>query len=159
MLDTKEKTWEFIDGLAKNEDVSNIKYTKVIIWLHSMGYAFDFCPPTWQVKKFINEDIGPYYQFHEDDKYFMKKGEEFAEEIKKKTKKATTRDVATAIFFYIAFKSMMPPRSQAKKDFTPATLIRFMKSKKMTLSKLSEKLADSEEKEALTDALYKFLSK
>src|SRR3989338_5553521 len=32
LLDTKDKTWQFIDDLAKNEDVSNVKYTKVIIW-------------------------------------------------------------------------------------------------------------------------------
>ena len=79
LLDNKQRTWEFIEELAKDEDVSNIKYTKIIIWLHSMGYGEDFCPPSYQTKSFMNEIYG-YYQFYEDDKYFMQKAEEFAED-------------------------------------------------------------------------------
>ena|SRR3989338_7881326 len=156
-LKTKESTMQFIEDLVNDEDVSNIKYTKVIIWLHSMGYANDFCPPSYQTKSFINEVYG-YYQFYEDDKYFMKKAEELSEEIKKDAK-ATVRDIASAIFYYVTLKNMLPPRSPEKKKFAPETLVKFLKSKKMSLKNLSECLSDSEKREDLMQSLYDFLQK
>ncbi len=158
LLATKEKTREFIDELAENEDVSNIKYTKIIIWLHSLGYAADFCPPSWQTKKFVN-DIGPYYPYYEDDKYFMKKAEEFAEGVKNKIKNVTTRDVAAAIFYLITLKNTLPPRSPEKKAFDAAMLLKFLKKKKMTLSKVSAQLADFDGREDLIEDLGEFVHK
>lgn len=159
MLKTKDSTWQFIEELVHDEDVSNIKYTKVIIWLHSMGYADDFCPPSYQTKNFVNEVYG-YYQFYEDDKYFMKKAEEFAEEVRKGAKpKVSVRDISMAIFYYVTLRNMLPPRSQEKKKFNPETLVKFMKSKKMTLKQLSERLGDSEKREDLMQALYDYLQK
>ena len=158
MLDGKEKTWEFIENLAVDEDVSNIKYTKIIIWLHSIGYGDDFCPPSYQTKNFINEVYG-YYKFYEDDKYFMKKAEEFAENLKKKVKNATTRDVAMAIFFYVTLKNMLPPRTPEKKRFSSAIVIKFFKAKKLTIKSLSERLGDSESRESLMESFYEFVHK
>ena len=154
-LKTKDGTWQFIEDLASNEDVSNVKYTKVIIWLHSMGYADDFCPPSYQTKSFVNEVYG-YYQFYEDDKYFMQKAQEFSEEVKKAVK-CTVRDVAMAIFYYVTLKNMLPPRSQEKKKFTPAVLVSFLKAKKITLKALSERLGDFEKREGLMENLYDYL--
>ncbi|MBI2578951.1 MAG: hypothetical protein HYW26_04540 [Candidatus Aenigmarchaeota archaeon] len=155
-LGTKEKTWEFIEGLVKDADVPNIRYTKIIFWLHSVGFGYDFCPPSWQTKKFVNEDIGPYYQFYEDDAYFMKQAEGFAEGVKKKAKGATARDVSAAIYYYITLKSMLPPRSPQKKKFTPAKLLKFLKVKKLSLKTLAEKLAGAEEKEELAEKLHEW---
>src|SRR3989338_538996 len=154
-LKTKDGTWQFIEDLASNEDVSNVKYTKVIIWLHSMGYAHDFCPPSYQTKSFVNEVYG-YYQFYEDDKYFMQKAREFSEDVKKAVK-CTVRDVAMAIFYYVTLKNMLPPRSQEKKKFTPAVLVSFLKAKKITLKALSERLGDFEKREGLMESLYDYL--
>jgi hypothetical protein len=159
LLSTKEKTWEFIENLADDEDVSNVRYTKIIVWLHSMGYAQDFCPPSWQTKKFVNNEIGPYYPYYEDDKYFMKKSEEFAEEIKKKVKGATTRDVSMGIFYYTALKNMLPPRSPEKKSFNATMLIKFLKQKKLTLAKVSELLADFDGRDKLAESLGGFVHK
>lgn len=159
MLPDKEKTWEFIKDLAEDGDVSNIKYTKIIVWLHSIGYAEDFCPPSWQTKKFINYEIGPYYQFYEDDNYFMKKAEEFAEEVKKNVKKSTTRDVAAAIFYYVTLKEMMPSRSPEKKKFSASVLADFIKKKKLTLKGMSGMMGDSDERENLAEDLFKFIRK
>lgn len=158
LLDSKEKTWEFVEDLAKDEDVSNIKYTKIIIWLHSLGHGDDLCPPSYQTKNFINEIYG-YYQFYEDDKYFMKKAEEFAEDVKKRVKKATTRNVAVAIFYYVTLKNMLPPRTPEKKRFSPAIVVKFLKTKKLSLATLSEQLADFDEREKLMENLYEFVHK
>ncbi|MBI2076477.1 MAG: hypothetical protein HYT72_04485 [Candidatus Aenigmarchaeota archaeon] len=159
LLSTKEKTWEFIENLAEDKDVSNIKYTKIIIWLHSLGYANDFCPPGWQTKKFVNDEIGPYYPYYEDDKYFIKKAGEFADEIKKEVKGATTRDVSMAMFYYITLKNMLPSRSPEKKAFDASMLIKFLKQKKLTLSKISELLADFEGRDKLMKSVGMFVHK
>jgi len=158
MLSTKEKAWKFIEDLANDQDVTNIKYTKIILWLHSIGFAQDFCPPTRQTKSFINDVFG-YYQFYEDDKYFMKKAEEFSADVGKRVKGCTARDVATAIFFYVTLKNMMPQRSYEKKHFTPDTAVKFLRSKKLTLARLSERLSDFEDRLELIDDINKFVRK
>jgi hypothetical protein len=159
MLLGREKTWEFIEGLAQNEDVSNVKYTKIILWLHSIGYGEDFVPPSWQTKKFVNDEIGPYYQFYDDDKYFMQKAQGFAQDMHKAVRGCTARDVAAAIFYYASLKGMLPPRSPEKKRFNPRMLLRFLKSRKMTLRNISEKLSDFDERQALIDDFNEFVFK
>jgi hypothetical protein len=156
LLDTKERTQEFVKDLAENEDVTNVKYTKIILWLHSMGFAYEMAPPSYQTKSFVNEVYG-YYQFYEDDKYFMKKMEEFAEEVRKEEKKATVRDVSSAVFHYMTLKSTLPQRSREKKNFTPEVLVKFIKAKKLTLGKMSEMLGDFEGREKLIQELYDYL--
>lgn len=158
MLSTKEKTWQFVEDLATNEDVSNIKYTKVIIWLHSIGYGQDFVPPTYQTKKFVNDEFG-YYQFYEDDKYFMKKAEEFADSVRKRIKAATPRDVASAIFFYVTLKNMFPQRSREKRAFNCTHIVKYLKKKKLTLAGLSEMLSDFEKKQGFIEDFSEFMHK
>ncbi|MBI4018578.1 MAG: hypothetical protein HY368_03135 [Candidatus Aenigmarchaeota archaeon] len=158
-LGTKERTWEFIESLAKNEDVANIKYTKIIIWLHSIGLGYDFCPPSWHTKKFINSEVGPYYQFYEDDMYFMRKAGEFAEEVKKKVKGAATRDVAMAIYYYMSLKNSLPPRSAIKKKCTPAAIVKFLRKRKLSLAGLSAALGDFEGREGIMEQFNEFMEK
>ena len=145
----KEKTWEFINELVEDEDVTNIKFTKVILWLHSVGKAQDFCPPSRQIKDFANKDIGPYYRFYEDDKYFMEFVQNFAENLKKKIPKATVYDVSKAIFYYRVCKSML----SNPKGFQPSTLIRFMKKQKLDFKKLAAILGDLKKREKLAEKL------
>ncbi len=142
----KDKTWELIEELVEDEDVSNIKWTKVILWIHSVGKGQDFIPPTRQVKDFVNKDIGPYYRYYEDDKYFMKKSQEIAEEIKKSVKNSTARDVSKAIFYYRSMKGMFGGNP---KFFTPKFLLLFLKKYKLTLNKLAGMMADLKKKEKL----------
>lgn len=156
MLSTKEKTWDFIEGLAKNEDVPNIKYTKVIFWLHSMGFGQDFCPPSWHVKKFVNEVFG-YYQFYEDDSYFMQKAAEFGDEIRKKIKDATNMSVSSAMFYHMSFKSMLPQRSMEKKKFKAPMILKFLKTKKLALDDVSKKMSMQGERDELAQAFYDFV--
>lgn len=143
---TKDKTWELIEELVEDGDVSNIKWTKVILWFHSVGKAPDFCPPSRQIKDFVNKDIGPYYRFYEDDKYFMKQMNAIAEEACRKIKGATVRDVSRAAFYYRCMKGMFGGNP---KVFTPKFLLLFMKKNKLTLDKIAEMLADLKKKEKL----------
>ncbi len=145
----KEKTWEFINELAEDEDVTNVKFTKVILWLHSVGKARDFCPPSRQIKDFSNKDLGPYYRFYEDDKYFMERIQEFAGDLKKKIPKASVYDVSKAIFYYRACKHMLAnPRG-----FQPSSLMRFMKKQKLDLKKLAAAFGDVKKREKLAKGL------
>ncbi len=141
----REKTWEFISELAEDQDVTNVKFTKVILWLHSLGRAQDFSPPSRQIKDFCNKDVGPYYRFYEDDKYFMEKMQEITEEIKKSVKKATVYDVSKAAFYYRACKNML----SSSKGFAPSSLIKFMRAQKLDLKKLSTMLSDVKKRELL----------
>ncbi len=147
---------KFIEELVEDQDVPNIRYTKIILWLQSMGFAKDFVPPTWQTKKFVNDEFG-YYSFYEDDKYFMTKADEFTKTLK--IKGMTARDVAVAIFHYISLKSMLPPRSPEKKKFTPTIMIKFLKKKKLTFEKLTGLLADDEQREKFMEDQYNFVHK
>ena len=152
LTENDEKTWEFIEELSEDEDVTNIRYTKVIIWLHSIGRAENFVPPTRQIKSFINTEIGPYYQYYEDDKYFMKKALELTDLIKSKIKESTAMDVTRAIFCYISIKSMVP-RGYGK-YFTCTKFMELIKKNKITIKKLSEMLS-TDQKQKLMEIAYK----
>jgi hypothetical protein len=147
----KERTDDFIHELVEDEDVTNVKFTKVILWLHSVGKAGDFAPPSRQIKDFCNKDIGPYYRYYEDDKYFMEKMQEIAEEIKKELPKASVYDVSKAAFYYRACKVML----SEQKGFAPSTLLKFLKKEKMDLGKLAAMLGDIKKRELLGKKLNK----
>jgi hypothetical protein len=145
MTKDKETTWEFINELVEDEDVTNVKFTKVILWLHSVGRGEDFSPPSRQIKDFCNKDIGPYYRFYEDDKYFMNMMQEITEEMKKDVPKLTVYDVSKAAFYYRVAKGM----AGNAKGFTPKTFLNFMKKEKMDLDKFSGMLGDIKKRELL----------
>ncbi len=149
---------ELVKELVESEDVSNIKYTKVILWMHSIGRGLEMAPPSRQIKEFINNDIGPYYQFYDDDKYFMNEAKELASKVNKKIK-ATARDVSRAIFYYRTLKGFLAQRSKEKKDFTIKKFIKFLKAKKMALEKINTMLSDIEQREKLFEEVNYFAVK
>ncbi|HLC67766.1 MAG TPA: hypothetical protein VJI12_02675 [archaeon] len=157
-LNTRERTLAFIEDLVNDQDVSGVRYTKIILWLQSVGFAPDFIAPSWQTKNFVNEVFG-YYQFYDDEKYFMKKAVEIADAVAKKIKKATPRDVAAAIYYYTSIRNMLPLRSPEKKKFTPALLMKYMKAKKLQLKKLNEKFSTYDGREEFMEDFYKFIRK
>ena len=154
---TKESTGTLIEDIVNSEDVPGVKYTKVIMWLHSIGRGKDFAPPSRHVKDFVNKDIGPYYQFYDDDKYFMGKMNEVTAQLN--IRNATVMDVARAAFYYRTLKSMLPQRSKQSKAFTPLQLLKFMKSSKLSFAALSEALEDSEKKHNLMEKINRFMDK
>lgn len=148
---------ELVKEIVDSEDVSNIKYTKVILWLHSIGRGLEIAPPSRQVKDFINTDIGPYYQFYDDDKYFMDEAKKFAGEVKKKIKNVTVRDVTRAIFYYRTLKNMLSSRSPEKKAFTIEKCLKFLKKTK--INKINEMLSDTDERYKLFEDVNHFAVK
>ena len=150
----KDSTWEFIEELADDEDVTNVKFTKIIIWMHSVGFGQDFCPPSRQVKDFVNKDLEFRYQFYEDDKFFMEKAAEFA-----KKYNASLYDVSKAVFFFRTLKNMMNNRSMEYKKFGPISMLDFLKSNKFSLADLSELLSDFDMRDGLPEQIHKFMAR
>lgn len=128
---TSEKTESLIKELVEQPGFG---YSKAIMWLHSIGRGEDFAPPTRHLKSFINSDVGPYYQYYEDDEYFMKQAREMAKDFPK----ASMVHIYKAVYFFRTFKSVMPRGSK----YTPKKLITFLKKKKLTLEKVQEMLGD-----------------
>ncbi|MBI2173503.1 MAG: hypothetical protein HYT73_04860 [Candidatus Aenigmarchaeota archaeon] len=149
----RESTWEFIEELNDDEDVTNVRFTKVVLWLHSVGFAKDFCPPSRQIKDFVNKDLEFRYQFYDDDKFFMEKVREFAG----KFPKASVYDVSKAIFFFRTLKNMLEPRSMEYRKFSPKAMLDFMKKNKFSLADIGEILSDFDMRESLPEQLHKFL--
>ena len=149
-----EKTAALVEEIVNSEDVTGVRYTKAIAWLHAIGRGEALAPPSRYVKDFVNKDIGPYYQFYDDDKYFMAKVQEVAAEMK-----VAVRDVAVAAFYYRALKSLLPPRSRQSKAFTPAIVLTFLRSRKMTLAALAAALGNNEEKAELMERLNDYMDK
>lgn len=143
--DTKEKTWDFIKEIVDSKDLTGIRYAKAILWLQSIGRAKDFAPPTVQLKSFINNDVGPYYRFYEDDDYFMKQAGEFA----KGFKGASVVDVYRTIFVYKALKFMAGRGSK----LTPKKIVAFLKKNKISVQKLFDMMSDMDERAALAEKI------
>jgi hypothetical protein len=150
-----EKTAELADEIAENEDIANIRQTKAILWLHSIGRGKALVPPTRQVKSFINSDIGPYYPYYEDDKYFINKAKELSAEVTKHVKGATAFDVSRAIFYYGSVKSMVP--RGFGRAFTPLRFLAFLKKKKLTIKALSAVLGNADKRYKLLEDVDKFV--
>ena len=149
LASTKEKTKELINEIAEDGDVAGIKYTKAILWMQYCGLAKDFAPATKQLKTFMNSDVGPYYQFYEDDDYFTKRAEEMSADFPD----ISLSDVYRAIYLYRTFKSAMPRGSK----FTPKKLLDFMKKKKLSVTKVFSKLSDVEGREELAEKMSDFM--
>lgn len=149
----RKSTWEFIEGLSGDEDVTNVRFTKVILWMHSVGFAGDFCPPSRQIKDFVNKELEFRYQFYDDDKFFMEKAREFAE----KFPKASAYDVSKAIFLFRTLKNMLNTRSMEYRKFSPKAMLDFMKKNKFSLADVAEILADFDMRDGLPEQLHKFL--
>lgn len=143
-----EKTDEIIKEIVEDKDFSGVRYAKAILWLQTTGRARDFAPPTRQLKSFLNNDIGPYYKYYEDDAYFMNRAKELTNDFPE----TSLMDIYRAIFFYRTLKSFFPRGAR----FKPKKLIEFMKKKKLSIRKLSEMLADMDEREKIAEQLLKF---
>lgn len=145
---TKNSTHELMEELVEDPDVSGIRYAKAILWLQYTGRARDLAPPTRHLKSFLNNDVGPYYQFYEDDEYFMKRADEMKEDFS-----ACLMDIYRSIFLYRTFKSMLPRGSK----FTPKKLVEFMKKKKLAINSIQLALSDIDERESLFEDICKFM--
>lgn len=139
------KEQDIIKAIVEDREITGMGFVKVILWLQSAGFAKFFAPPTKHLKAFINNDVGPYYQYYEDDAYFMKK----AQEIAKDFPKASLADIYRAIFFFRIFKTALPRGSK----FTPKKLVSFLKKKKLSIAKLQEMLKDRDEMDKLMESL------
>lgn len=145
---TKEKTQEFIEEMKNDKDLAGIGLTKAVLWLQSTGRGKDLVPPTIHLKGFLNSDIGPYYQYYDDNDYFIDKAQEM-----KKDFRASMMNICRAIFYYRSFKKILPRGNK----LTPKKLIVFMKKEKINVHDLSEILSDMEKKEDLVEKLYAFM--
>jgi hypothetical protein len=142
-IDGKEQ--EIINAIVKEREITGMGFVKTILWLQNCGFAKDMAPPTKHLKAFLNNDVGPYYQYYEDDDYFMKRAQEMAKDFRK----ASLSDIYRAVFFFRIFKSAMPRGSK----FTPKKLLSFLKKKKISLDKLQEMLKDRDKMDQLMEEL------
>lgn len=148
LTETKEKTRKFIEEIVEDGDVSGMRYTKVILWLQYSGRAKEFAPPTRHLKSFINSDMGPYYSYYEDDDYFMKKADVMTADFS-----ASLLDIYRAIFFYRTLKALLPRGSK----LTPKKIVNFLKKSKISVNRLSTMLSDMEQREGLSEKLFRFM--
>ncbi|MFH0837142.1 MAG: hypothetical protein V1870_03360 [Candidatus Aenigmatarchaeota archaeon] len=148
-------TNEFIEEICDDEDVSNIKNTKVVLWLHSIGRAKNNIPATRHVKTFTNLVYG-YYAYYDDNKYFLGKSQEILKEMQKKVK-ADGYTFSKAVFLYVSVKSMVP--RGFGKEFTVMKFLEFIKKKKLTASNLAKELAVLDKRWKLMADIDKFSRK
>lgn len=140
---TREGTENLIKSIVEDGEIPGLGYTKTILWLQSTGRAKDFAPPTRHLKAFLNNDVGPYYQYYEDDAYFMKR----AMDMKKDFPNTELVYIYNAIFLYRVFKSATPRGSK----FSPKHLVKFMKNKKMSFEALRRSISNSEKRDAIIE--------
>ena len=136
---------KLIEDIIKDDDVPGIGYTKSIMWLHNCGYATHTVAPTFHLKKFMNNFIGPYYKYNEDDKYFM----EWAQEMKKDFKGIEMIYIAKAIFLFMTAKMYAPRGSK----LYPEDFLKHIKKNKLTLKKVDEGLSDIRKKDKIIEIL------
>lgn len=145
----KEKSWELVEDIVEDKDVPGISYAKAILWLHSIGRGVNLAPPTAQLKKFLNNDIGPYHQYYRDDEHFMNRAEEINEDFED----TEMIYIYRAIHFYKTLKIFLPRGC----GFDPEDLLGFLDDQDMNIEDLEEKINDINKQEELKSKLYSFM--
>ena len=145
----KEKSREFVQELVDDKDVPGISYAKAILWLHSIGRGVNLAPPTAQLKKFLNNDIGPYHQYYRDDEHFMKR----ADEMDKEFEDTGMIYIYRAIHLYKTLNIFLPRGC----SFGPNSLLNFLDQEDMTIKDLEEQINDIHKQEKLKDNLHSFM--
>jgi len=144
----EDSTWELIEDIVEDKDATGMRYAKTILWLQMTGRAKDMAPPTRQLKTFLNNDVGPYYSYYEDDEYFIDRAE-----LMRKDFKADLVDIYRAIYFYRTMKMVLPRGAK----FKPKKMLAFMKKEKLNAKKMTDMLSDIEKRDKLAGKILKFM--
>lgn len=173
-LKQKEKEGEIKDILVKlvhiGEAIENpykipdVGYTKAVLWLHSCGVGRDYAPDNNHTIRFLNEceynasGWGGQSYVRKDYDVLMNYLKQVTIDVNKKTRdNYSVAEVSHAIFYYESTKSLIGNRY--KKYYSPATMLFFLKNKKLDINSLADKLFDIQEVDTLGEELNEFISK
>jgi hypothetical protein len=160
---TSQPESSYITGKSNLDKIFNIGLTKAILWLQTYGLTKDYCPPSGQIKSFVNNEIKKLSWFQKktsnlsDWEYILLIRNFNKKEIIPVIPEATTRDTGLAIWFWKTAQTLLTG-SRLKNEFTPIKLLEFMKSNGIDLLELNERMSNIDKVKELTDNIKEFLN-
>ena len=150
----KQSTGNFIASLVFQSQtnpnprkIQGIRWTKAILWLHSYSLAQDFCPPSKQIKDFVDYDIANLswrqrsIQQKDDYEYVFFMSNFHTKEVMPLLPKATTRGTGVAIWYWKICKSLLK-ETRVRREFGPQELLTYLDLRKIGLKKLIGRIDD-----------------
>jgi hypothetical protein len=163
---TYQPASSYITGRFNPDKIPYIALVKAIIWLQGYGLTEDFCPPSRQIKDFVDDDIKhltwlqkksqPIKNYPQDWDYIIHMRDFNKKEIKPVLPKATVRDTGIAIWYWKIVQGLLKG-SGFKTNFTPKKLLSYLKLEGMDLNDLGELIDDIDEVDNLTNDIKTFL--
>lgn len=160
--------WEW--GWADNpRHIWRLGLTKSILLLNGMGLALDHCPPSWQVLKFAEEELGRHFSpllFQGEppansvqwSEAFTAIGDtrKVARQLASTIPGVTTADVGNALWYWKSGQNLLT-RSPLRKKLSPSMLLVFLKSQKQSLTDFGKEMGDIDAVDQLTSDLKSYL--
>ena len=159
------KSSSYITGRKNPEKLFNIGLTKALLWLQAFDLAEDYCPPSRQIKDFVDYNLdkknwkqiksSTIENLNEDFRYISSIRKFNKDEIKPQIPESTTRDVGIAIWYWKSTQNLL--KGKIKKELTPKRLLNYLDVNGMYLIDLGDKLGDIEQIDNLAKDIGDFL--
>jgi hypothetical protein len=161
--------WARADYTLNPKHIWRFGMTKSILMLNSMGLALDHCPPSWQVLKFVEDDLGKQVnpQLYQDEPTAVTWANAYiaigavrsvASQISAKVPKVTTADVGNALWYWKSAQHLLAfSRGSLRRKLTPLRLLEFLRKTKSGLESFGNELSDIDSIDSLTSELKNYL--
>jgi hypothetical protein len=161
--------WGRSDPALNPKHIWRFGMTKTILLLNGMGLALDHCPPSWQVLRFVEEDLGKQVnpQLYQDEPTAVTWANAYiaigavravARQISAKIPKVTTADVGNALWYWKSAQHLLAfSRGALRRKLTPSVLLNFLRARRSSLESFGSELFDIDSIDSLASELKTFL--
>lgn len=140
--------------------ISNIGIVKALLWLQYYGLTKDFCPPSGQIKSFVESYLQKkqtqIQNFSEEIQYILQMQYFNNKEVKQYIPDSTTRDAGLAVWYWKSTQGLLLG-VRFRKQLTPKKLLMYLDLRKMDLNKLDNTLNDIDKIDNLAEDIKNFL--
>ncbi len=161
--------WSWPDYATNPNHIWRFGLTKSFLFLNDMGLAVDHCPPSWQVLKFVEEDLGKNVSplLYQDEppavtwtNAYIAIGEvrQVARGAASRIKGVTTADVGHGLWYWKSAQNLLTfSRGGLRRRLTPAKLIDFLERRRSSLQAFGSEMADIDSVDPLAAELKRFV--
>jgi hypothetical protein len=161
--------WARSDPTLNPKHIWRFGMTKSILMLNALGLALDHCPPSWQVLRFVEEDLGKQVnpQLYQDEPTAVMWANAYiaigavravARQISAKIPKVTTADVGNALWYWKSAQHLLAfSRGALRKKLTPSRLLEFLRKTNSSLESFGSELSDIDSIDNLASELKAYL--
>lgn len=147
-----------LTGRINPYKINKIGITKALLWLQIYGLTKDYCPPSRQIKDFVESWMKKDSSLiHNDFQYILYMRDFNKNEVKPIILESTTRDAGLAVWYWKSTQNLL--KGKVKKQLTPKKLLMYLDLEKLSLDKLDGTLSNIDKIDDLANDIKEFLER